>query len=262
MIHDDALDLVMHFTGCQNEAYACPSHVSNGGRWPHLTIGYGHSGPAIHQGMKVTTAQARDMLLRDLANVEIYVRSKVRVTLENYQLGAVIALAYNVKPEALERSGFFEALNAERYGQFDIVQALEETPGPRVTGLAAIWASFRKCQARVIPALIRVRVAELELFYTGRWSVPGASRLPQRVDGHDEIDALRPGARDDAISDLHDALEHVGFPVTCRDAYTWVTEEAVRAFQMKHGLEPTGVYGPETAYKLSEVVAASLEGAV
>ncbi|WP_296201435.1 peptidoglycan-binding protein [uncultured Hyphomicrobium sp.] len=255
-IHEDALDLIMYFEGCQNEAYACPAHVSNGGTWPHLTIGYGHSGPDVYAGMKISTAQAKAYLARDMANVETYARRLVRVKLDDAQFGAFCCILMNVKPALIERSKMLQKLNVGEFGHFDFVSCFENPLGPRLTGMAREWAEFRLVTGRgIMPGLVKRRAAELELFFTGNWSVPGDDRMPQQIaDPNGAQEALRPGARSSLIADLHEALTHAGFPVTCGDAYTWVTAEAVKAFQQRHGLTADGIYGPQTAAKLDEVL--------
>jgi lysozyme len=262
MIHEDAVDLIAYYEGCDNVAKACPAHVSNGGTWPHLTIGYGHSGPDVREGMRITTAQARDLLARDLANTETFVRELVKVRLNDTQFGAVCSLVYNLKPGRFKSSRTLQKLNAEEFGTFDMESAYATPLGPGLTGMAREWAEFRNVELKdesLKPylGLIRRRASELELFFTGRWSVPSDLKLPSApaaIAFEPAPSALQPGMRDEIIADLHDALGAAGYPVTCGDAYTWVTTEAVRSFQKANGLKPTGIYDTETANKLAEVL--------
>jgi lysozyme len=262
MIHEDAVDLIAYYEGCDNVAKACPSHVSKGGKWPHLTIGYGHSGPDVREGMRITTAQARDLLARDLANTETMVRELVKVKLNDTQFGAVCALVYNLKPGRFRVSKTLVKMNAEEFGTFDMASAYATPIGSGLSGMAFEWAEFRNFEKddgslQPLLGLIRRRASELELFFTGRWSVPSDLKLPSQpaaVASDPAPNALQPGMRDEIIADLHDALGAAGYPVTCGDAYTWVTVEAVRAFQKAHGISPTGIYDADTADTLAKAL--------
>ncbi|MGE0698362.1 MAG: glycoside hydrolase family protein [Hyphomicrobiaceae bacterium] len=260
MIHDDAIDLIQYFEGCFNEAYACPAHTSQGGKWPYLTIGYGHSGPDVRPGMRVTTAQAREMLARDLSSVEDYVSRKVRIALSPVQMGAVCALAFNVKPGLFDKSQALVQLNAGNFGAFSIKGAMRHDLAG-LTGMSLEWAEFRNRtlangKLEVLNGLVKRRCCELQLFHFGSWAPPDEDRMPQMVAAlpQREPEVWRPGMRNEQVVDLHMALEVAGFPTTCNDAYTWVTAEAIKAFQTSHGIEPTGIYDAQTAQVLSAAI--------
>jgi lysozyme len=261
MIHEDAIDLIQFYEGCDNVAVACPAHVSNGGTWPYLTIGYGHSGADVKAGMHITTSQARDILARDLANVETMGRNLVRVPLNEAQMGAVCALAFNVKPGLFTKSQCLARLNHSDFGSFDLASCYQPDLG-KLSGMAREWAEFRGVTQAVggiktLNGLVKRRASELELFFHGHWSVPRDDKMPSMPASNSKPvtdDKLHPGMRDPVVMDLHGALEAAGFPVTCMDAYTWVTADAVRAFQKANDLLPDGVYGPKTAMRLAEVL--------
>lgn len=260
MISEEATDLIQFFTGCDKTATACPAHTSRGGRWPYLTIGYDHSGPDVQPGQRITTGTARQMLARDLANVETMVRDLVRIKLHDDQFGAVCSLAFAIKPGAFQRSSVLAKLNAGDWGNFDLASAYRPDLGS-LTGMARDWAEYRSIEAVdgsavIAPQAVRRRAAELELFFNGTWTVPADLKQPQAMFDATASQAhvLRPGMRSQDISDLHEALSAAGFPVVCSDAYTWATSEAVKAFQAQHGLQADGLYGIETARKLAEVL--------
>ena len=57
------------------------------------------------------------------------------------------------------------------------------------------------------------------------------------------------------IEQLHDALEVMGMVPVRRDAYTWVTQEAVALAQKSLGITPAdGFYCPDTARAMNEVL--------
>lgn len=258
MVHEDAVDLIQHFEACSRVAFACPAHVSRGGQWPYLTIGYGHTGPDVQEGQRITTSQARELLARDLANVEHIVRDKVRVKLSDEALGALCSLAMNLKPGLFMRLPMLLDINAGEFGTFEEEDCYTDPIGPRVTGMARDWAGLRKYvsgnESAISPVLMKRRICELQMFFFGEWSVPLDDRTPQMVDEGRTTSTLHPGMRGDIIGSLHDALAAAGYPVTCGDAYTWVTAEAVKSFQAANGLEMTGVYDAQTAAMLERVV--------
>jgi hypothetical protein len=183
------------------------------------------------------------------------VEGLIKVHLNEAQIGAVTCLGMNLKPGLFAKSRCLAMLNAGNFGDFDLASAYRPDLG-QLTGMAKEWAEFRSAAgAGKLNGLVKRRAAELELFFTGLWSVPKENRMPQGLtDPHGETVALRPGERSEMIQDLHAALAAVGHPTTCGDAYTWVTAEAVRAFQTAHGLKADGIYGPATAAKLDEAL--------
>jgi GH24 family phage-related lysozyme (muramidase) len=214
--------------------------------------------------MRITTPQAQQLLARDMDQVArlVWPLLKNGTSLNVDQFGAICALAMNIGVGKLGPSQTLARLNAEQFGNFDLASAYDPKFGA-LTGMAKEWAGWRNIvlvDGSLKPelGLVRRRAAELELFFTGKWSVPEDYRLPQAVMSETPaIEMWRPGMRSPEIVELHEALAHAGFPTTCGDAYTWVTTEAVKAFQQKHGLKVDGIYGKETARKLAEV----LEGA-
>jgi len=257
MIHEDAIDLIQYFEGCYNVAYACPSHVSRGGEWPYLTIGYGHSGPDVHQGMKITTSQAQTMLARDLANVEHMVSKMVTIPLASHQMGAVCALAMNLKPGLFQKSKTLRLLNSGDFGSFSYPDVFQNPLGPRLTGMAREWAEFRMAKGvGILNGLVKRRACELQLFFNGVWHPPQEDQMPQGLldPSSRNNQVFKPGHRSPQIADLHEALAVAGFPIEFETAYTWVTAEAVMDFQKQHGLKVDGIYGQETSSKLAEVI--------
>lgn len=234
MIGDHAVELLRHHYGFRARAYASPDHTSRGGRWPYLSIGYGHSGPDVKEGMSVTAAQASDMLALDLANVEAMVSAAVP-GIGGHKLDALCCLAYAIKPPAFRASL--------------VVQAL--VGGDEENALGH-WLDLIYAGGAPHAAIAAQRRAEVSLYSSGEWDDREA--LPAVVDVDDAVMALQPGMRDPMIMDLHEALAAAGHPTTCGDAYTWVTAEAVKSFQAAHGLPPTGIYDRATAAKLAAVL--------
>lgn len=139
-----ARPLVAGFEGCRLVAYRCPAGV-----W---TVGYGTTGPEIHEGTVWTQAQADARLDADLRRFASAVLDMAAVDLEPHELAALTSFAFNVGPGHLRASTLLRKLNA----------------GDR-QGAAAEFARWNQSGGRVLPGLARRRTAERRLFLSGRF---------------------------------------------------------------------------------------------
>jgi len=136
------LELVKHFEGCQLKAYRCPANV--------LTIGYGHTGPDVKEGMTITQKQADELLKLDTERFEKSVRSCVEIPLEQTQFDALVSFAFNCGAAALSKSTLLKKLNSG-----DVIAAAQE------------FHKWNKGGGKVLAGLVRRRAAESWLFATG-----------------------------------------------------------------------------------------------
>ncbi|MEC0107285.1 glycoside hydrolase family protein [Paenibacillus taichungensis] len=92
-ISNAGVKLIKSFEGCKLTAY---KPVQTEQYW---TIGWGHNGPDVRQGQKITQAQADSMLLEDLAKYEAYVNNPTYVPLTDQlsqnQFDALVSFTYN-----------------------------------------------------------------------------------------------------------------------------------------------------------------------
>ncbi|TWB35742.1 lysozyme [Nitrospirillum pindoramense] len=93
--------------GLNLTAYLCPAG--------HLTIGYGHTGPDVTEGMTITEAQAQDLLAQDLATAGNGVMAAVTVPLTDNQYAALTDFAFNLGVGALTQSTLLRLLNQGDY---------------------------------------------------------------------------------------------------------------------------------------------------
>jgi GH24 family phage-related lysozyme (muramidase) len=105
-INAAGLKLLKQYEGLRLEAYQCPAGV-----W---TIGYG-STDNVTRGMKITEAQAEELLKKDLVRFENAVRSLVSVPLSDEQFSALVSFTYNVGIGALRDSTLLRLLNQWQY---------------------------------------------------------------------------------------------------------------------------------------------------
>lgn len=81
-----------------------------------LTIGVGHTSaagaPKVAAGMKITAAQADEILSRDLTAVEKTVNGAVKMPLNQNEFDALVSLVFNIGGGAFKGSTLLRKLNA------------------------------------------------------------------------------------------------------------------------------------------------------
>lgn len=140
-INQAGLILIMKFEGCKLEAYKCPAGI-----W---TIGYGHTGPDVHEGLIISQAMAERILLQDLAKFCKSVFDMVKVDVTDNQFSALVALCFNIGAGNLSKSTLIKKLNFCDY-----------------IGCAAQFDVWNKAAGKVLEGLCKRREAERLLFET------------------------------------------------------------------------------------------------
>lgn len=138
--------MIKSWEGCRLTAYRCPAGV--------LTIGYGHTGPDVSPGMKITRAEADALFDRDISRFASTVAPAFSgVALKACQFDALVSLSYNIG-------------NLQKKAP-TLVRMVNSDPSD-----AAIRAEFEKhCKARVdgalvvLPGLVRRRKAEADHYF-------------------------------------------------------------------------------------------------
>jgi lysozyme len=94
----------MEREGVRNEAYR-----DSVGVW---TIGVGHTGPEVHEGLVWTDEQVRQTLAKDLERFEKAVNDAVKVPLDQWQFDALVSFAFNVGVGAFTGSTLVRRINS------------------------------------------------------------------------------------------------------------------------------------------------------
>lgn len=131
--------LIKQFEGLRTCAY-----LDAAGIW---TIGYGHTGEGVRSGVRVDAAQAEALLHEDLAAAEEAVRALVTQPLAQPSFDALVSFVFNLGAAAFGGSTLLRKLNA---GDLE--------------GAAAEFERWRYAGGRVLPGLLRRRIAERTLF--------------------------------------------------------------------------------------------------
>lgn len=141
-------DLVRHFEGLYLNAYLCPAGV--------LTIGYGHTGPDVHEGLSIGENQADQLLSTDLVHAAASVDRLVTVMIESYERDALTSFVFNLGSGSLQESTLLRDLNAgNRAG---------------AAGEFGKWVHATVGGVKTtLPGLVKRRAAEAALFQNQDW---------------------------------------------------------------------------------------------
>jgi lysozyme len=135
------LALLREFEGCRLEAYQ-----DQGGIW---TIGYGHTGPEVCEGLIWTQDQADAQLAAD-ASLRATAVARMVPLLPDNQFAALVCLAYNIGLAAFGASTACRLVNAGD-----------------LAGVPAAIEMWNEVDGEVSAGLVRRRAAEVEL-----WNAP------------------------------------------------------------------------------------------
>lgn len=137
------LELIKSFEGCRLKAYK-PVPTEK-----HWTIGWGHYGPDVTEGMTITQEQADALLVQDCAGSVACVNNPrycpITETLNQNQFDALVSFTFNCG------SGGLQQLCANR----------------TAAEIAEKMLLYNKGGGKVLPGLVRRRKAEQELFNKG-----------------------------------------------------------------------------------------------
>lgn len=133
------LDLTKGFESCRLTAYPDIKGV-----W---TIGYGHTGPEVVEGLVWTQNQADSQLVVDLQKAERMVNTYVTVALTQGEFDALVDLAFNIGVNAEKGSTLLKLVNQ---GDF--------------TGAAEQFQLWDHASGQVVAGLLRRRLAEEKEF--------------------------------------------------------------------------------------------------
>lgn len=102
---DTGRALIKQFERCSLQAYK-----DQGGRW---TIGWGHTGPEVKEGLGWTQKQCNAQFERDIAErAEVHVNEAVKLPLSQGQFDALCSLCFNIGGARFRASTLVKLLNA------------------------------------------------------------------------------------------------------------------------------------------------------
>ena len=138
----EGLALEENAEGLRLTAYPDPG--TGGAPW---TIGYGHTGPDVYEGLTITQDVAVALLQKDIASAEAGVKALVDVPLTQGQFNALTDFTFNCGAGNLRSSTMLRLINA---GDF--------------AGAEAQFALWNKAAGKVMSGLVTRRAAEAAEF--------------------------------------------------------------------------------------------------
>jgi lysozyme len=130
----------------ESEALRLDSYQDSVGVW---TVGYGHTGPEVKEGLHITEDAANALLLGDVETVEKCINNSIRVVLTQGQFDALCSFAFNLGCRALLNSTLLRKLN-----------------DGDDTGAAEEFSRWNHAGGVELAGLTKRRAAEAEMFLT------------------------------------------------------------------------------------------------
>lgn len=141
-INAAGLALIKEFEGCKLVAYPDPG--TGGDPW---TIGVGHTGDDVYEGLEITQEQADALLAQDLSRFEAGVSQLVTAPIGENQFSALVAFTYNVGLGNLKSSLLLRCVNMSNHPD-----------------AAAQFLRWNRAAGKVMAGLTRRRQAESDLY--------------------------------------------------------------------------------------------------
>ena len=145
-VNQATIDLIKRNEGCVLDAY--PDPATGGDPW---TIGVGHTGPDVAEGLSITQERAEELLRQDLGRFEDGVDdllAESAATSDN-QYGAMVSLAFNIG-----------------LGNFRTSSVLREHNAGNNQAAADAFRMWNKAAGKVMAGLTRRREEERTLYLT------------------------------------------------------------------------------------------------
>lgn len=104
------IDLIKRYEGLVTHSYLCPANK--------LTVGYGHCGEDVKQGMVITEGEAENLLKKDLKKIEDKLNFSLKhdnITLNQNQFDACISFIFNLGFSAFIFSTLYKKLKQGDY---------------------------------------------------------------------------------------------------------------------------------------------------
>ncbi len=133
------MELLKSFESCKLKAYKCPAGI-----W---TIGWGHTGKDVREGLEISQIQADALLQKDLNHFIGAVSALLKHNINDNRFSALVCFAYNVGVAALAKSLLLVAINKNEY-----------------ESAAKQFMRWNHADGKIVDGLTRRRQAERELF--------------------------------------------------------------------------------------------------
>lgn len=163
-------NIIKKWEGLRLDAYLCPAGVP--------TIGWGHTGPEVHLGQRITEAEAERLLTEDVQWAERVIEQTVTIQLNQSQFSALTSLIFNIGEGNWRSSTALRRVNASDFaGAAEAMRWWNKARNP-ATG-----------QLETLPGLVARRDEEVALFLSQPVAIRPADvqrdmseQMPQQVE--------------------------------------------------------------------------------
>lgn len=173
---NDLKILIKYWEGASLKAYK--AHPSE----KYWTIGYGHYGSDVYEGMEITAEQADAYFEQDIVQFETAANrtiAKYGLTASQNVFDALVSLAYNFGPN------WVEANTGWRLARY-IQSNFKDSYGNRIPDLEIADAFAVLCSAGgdILPGLVKRRVNEAEIFLYGNYNTALTNFVTVTIDAN------------------------------------------------------------------------------
>lgn len=210
----ESLEKIAEFEGVRLTAYRCPAGV--------LTVGIGHTGPEVVEGMTITHERAMEYFAQDIRSAEIVVEH-AGLQLDQGKYDALVSFCYNCGASNLQKL----------------------TRGRTLAQIADAIPLYNKGGGKMLNGLVRRRAWERELFLAGG--------IPDQKEGNPyqiPDKTLKNGSKGNGVRWLQYELNRRGFGLIVDGVFGQKTEDAVRMYQNQRKLISDGIVGARTRAEL------------
>ena len=207
-ISNKGLSMIKKYEGLRLTAYkAVPTET-------YWTIGYGHYGPDVKQGMTITQAQADEFIKQDCSNAVRYVNA-LKLPLNQNQFDALVSFTYNCGAGNLKKL----------------------CTGRTVDEIGDNIILFNKAGGKILKGLVRRRTEEQLLFRS----------IDECSNPYTEpIRTIKKGCVGDDVKWVQWYLNKLGYGLSVDGDCGPLTVSAIKSFQTNAGIEVDGLCGPNT----------------
>jgi lysozyme len=138
-VSQNCIAITKQFEGCKFTAYKCPAE-----KW---TVGYGHTGPDVYEGLTIDQVRADQILMIDMIGAQNTVNNFLKVQVNQNQFDALCDFVFNVGAGNFKSSTLLKLVNEKKFDE-----------------AAKEFANWTKGGGKVLPGLVKRRAAEAELF--------------------------------------------------------------------------------------------------
>lgn len=203
---NEGIEIIKRFEGCRLKAYKPVSTEK------YFTIGYGHYGPDVKNGMTITQAQAEAYLRADLEKFEKNVMKYDSIYhWQQASFDAMVSFAYNL--------GSIDKLTANGH------RTKEE--------ISEKILAYNKAGGKILQGLVTRRNAEKSLF-------------DRDLKKSEEYPVLKMGSKGEYVRTLQQMLNKYGANLVEDGCYGPKTQQEVIAFQGLKNLKKDGIVGKNT----------------